>query len=95
MLQAARPGTVFIDSSTIDVTSARPAHELAGAAGMLSLDAPVSGGVGGAEAATLTFMAGGSKDAFDKAKPSSRPWARRSCTAARPVPAKPPRSATT
>ena len=36
---------------------------------MLSLDAPVSGGVGGAEAATLTFMAGGSKAAFDKAKP--------------------------
>ena len=36
---------------------------------MLSLDAPVSGGVGGAEAATLTFMAGGSKEAFDKAKP--------------------------
>jgi 3-hydroxyisobutyrate dehydrogenase len=60
---------VFIDSSTIDVASARRAHDLAKAAGMLSLDAPVSGGVGGAEAATLTFMAGGSKDAFDKAKP--------------------------
>ena len=36
---------------------------------MLSLDAPVSGGVGGAEAATLTFMCGGSKEAFEKAKP--------------------------
>ena len=69
VLQAAGKGTVFIDSSTIDVGSARRAHDLAKAAGMLSLDAPVSGGVGGAEAATLTFMAGGSKDAFEKAKP--------------------------
>ena len=69
VLQAAKPGTLFIDSSTIDVTSARAAHELAGGAKMLSLDAPVSGGVGGAEAATLTFMCGGSKEAFDKAKP--------------------------
>src|SRR5262249_45196932 len=64
VLQAAAKGTVFVDSSTIDVASARRAHDLAKAAGMLSLDAPVSGGVGGAEAATLTFMAGGSKDAF-------------------------------
>jgi 3-hydroxyisobutyrate dehydrogenase len=67
-LKAARPGTLFIDSSTIDVASARKAHQLAADAKMLSLDAPVSGGVGGAEAATLTFMCGGSKDAFDKAK---------------------------
>ncbi len=69
MLQAAKPGTLFIDSSTIDVASARGAHKLAGDAKMLSLDAPVSGGVGGAEAATLTFMCGGSKDAFETAKP--------------------------
>jgi 3-hydroxyisobutyrate dehydrogenase len=69
MLKAAKPGTLFIDSSTIDVQSARKAHELAREGKMLSLDAPVSGGVGGAEAATLTFMCGGSKDAFDKAKP--------------------------
>jgi 3-hydroxyisobutyrate dehydrogenase len=69
VLKAAKPGTLFVDSSTIDVASARAAHKLAGAAGMLSLDAPVSGGVGGAEAATLTFMCGGSADAFDKAKP--------------------------
>ena len=67
-LKAARPGTLFIDSSTIDVASARKAHQMAADAKMLSLDAPVSGGVGGAEAATLTFMCGGSKDAFDKAK---------------------------
>jgi 3-hydroxyisobutyrate dehydrogenase len=69
VLKAAKPGTVFIDSSTIDVTSARRAHELAAEAGMLSIDAPVSGGVGGAEAATLTFMCGGTKEAFEKARP--------------------------
>jgi len=69
LLKAAAPGTLIIDSSTIDVASARAAHKLAGEAGMLSLDAPVSGGVGGAEAGTLTFMAGGTKAAFDKAKP--------------------------
>ena len=68
-VKAAKPGTLFIDSSTIDVGSARKAHHMAAEAKMLSLDAPVSGGVGGAEAATLTFMCGGSKEAFDKAKP--------------------------
>jgi len=69
MLKAAAPGTLFIDSSTIDVASARAAHEAAAAAGMESLDAPVSGGVGGATAATLTFMAGGTEDAFARALP--------------------------
>ena len=69
VLNAAKPGTLFIDSSTIDVGSARKAHQMTAEAKMLSLDAPVSGGVGGAEAATLTFMCGGSKEAFDKAKP--------------------------
>ncbi len=69
VLEAAPKGAVFVDCSTIDVASARAAHELATKAGMLSLDSPVSGGVGGAEAATLTLMIGGSKAAFDKAKP--------------------------
>ncbi|KAB2847017.1 MAG: NAD-binding protein, partial [Hyphomicrobiaceae bacterium] len=68
-LKAAAKGTLFVDCSTIDVASARAAHELAKSAGMLSLDAPVSGGVAGAEAATLTLMIGGSKAAFDRAKP--------------------------
>ena len=68
-LGAAKPGTLFIDSSTIDVDSARAAHARAVEKGMLGLDAPVSGGVGGAEAGTLTFMAGGSAEAFSKAKP--------------------------
>ena len=69
ILAAAKPGTLLIDSSTIDVASARAAHKLAADASMLSLDAPVSGGVGGAEAGTLTFMCGGTAAAFDKAKP--------------------------
>ncbi len=45
------------------------AHEAAAQAGLPSVDAPVSGGVGGAEAGTLTFMAGGSPDAFARAQP--------------------------
>jgi 3-hydroxyisobutyrate dehydrogenase len=77
VLTAAKPGTLFIDSSTIDVTSARAAHRLASQAGMASLDAPVSGGVSGAEAATLTFMAGGAEAAFAAAKPILESMGRR------------------
>jgi 3-hydroxyisobutyrate dehydrogenase len=62
-------GALMIDCSTIDVDSARQAHALAGTASLLSVDAPVSGGVGGAKAATLTFMAGGEDKAFAAAKP--------------------------
>ncbi|WP_311028078.1 3-hydroxyisobutyrate dehydrogenase [Mesorhizobium koreense] len=69
--------TLFIDSSTIDVGSARQAHAIAAKHGMLSVDAPVSGGVGGATAGTLTFMAGGSKEAFAKAEPILQPMAGR------------------
>ena len=69
ILQAAKPGVLFIDSSTIDVASARAAHGLAEKAGMASLDAPVSGGVGGAAAGTLTFMVGGHEAEFARAKP--------------------------
>ena len=69
ILPAARKGALFIDSSTIDVESARRAHQAAAAAGMASLDAPVSGGVGGAAAGTLTFMAGGEAAAFAAGKP--------------------------
>ena len=65
----ARQGTLFIDCSTIDVTSARQAHKLAASYGIATLDAPVSGGVGGAKAATLTFMVGGSHAAFARGKP--------------------------
>ncbi|MGL5114264.1 MAG: NAD(P)-binding domain-containing protein, partial [Beijerinckiaceae bacterium] len=59
LLPEARPGALFIDCSTIDVDSARAVHAMAAGAGQLSLDAPVSGGTGGAKAGTLTFMAGG------------------------------------
>lgn len=69
VLDKAEKGTLFIDCSTIDVESAREAHRLAGEAGQRSVDAPVSGGVGGAEAGTLTFMAGGSGEAFAAAEP--------------------------
>jgi 3-hydroxyisobutyrate dehydrogenase len=66
---AARPGALLIDSSTIDVESARAVHAIAAKAQLKSLDAPVSGGTGGAKAATLTFMAGGEADAFAQARP--------------------------
>jgi 3-hydroxyisobutyrate dehydrogenase len=69
LASVAKAGTLLIDCSTIDVESARKAHELADHAGCLSLDAPVSGGTGGAAAGTLTFMAGGSDGAFARAKP--------------------------
>jgi 3-hydroxyisobutyrate dehydrogenase len=69
LLAAARPGTIFIDSSTIAVDDARTAHELAIAAGHRSLDAPVSGGVVGADAGTLAFMVGGSDADFAETLP--------------------------
>ena len=69
VIETAAPGTLLIDSSTIDVASARAVEEAAQAKGLGMVDAPVSGGVGGAEAGTLTFMVGGSDDAFGRAKP--------------------------
>jgi 3-hydroxyisobutyrate dehydrogenase len=64
VIGAVKPGTLLIDCSTIDVGSARAAHELAAKAGLACLDAPVSGGTGGAAAGTLTFMVGGTEEAF-------------------------------
>jgi 3-hydroxyisobutyrate dehydrogenase len=69
VLPSVRSGALLIDCSTIDVDSARQAHALAAKSSLLSVDAPVSGGVGGAKAATLTFMAGGDTKAFAAAKP--------------------------
>ena len=69
IVAAAKPGTLLIDSSTIDVESARAVAEDAEMQGLEMLDAPVSGGVGGAQAATLTFMVGGPETAFAKAQP--------------------------
>lgn len=62
-------GAVLLDCSTVDVESARAVAEQAGAAGVLAMDAPVSGGVGGAAGGTLTFMAGGSEQAFNIVAP--------------------------
>jgi 3-hydroxyisobutyrate dehydrogenase len=67
-LSVAAKGTLFVECSTIDVQTARAAHAAAKAAGMASLDAPVSGGVGGAAAGTLTFMVGGEDEAFTRAQ---------------------------
>ncbi len=64
----AKPGTLFIDCSTIDVASARDVISQAEARGFEMIDAPVSGGVGGAAAGTLTFMCGGTADAYARAK---------------------------
>ncbi|MDR7171353.1 3-hydroxyisobutyrate dehydrogenase [Nocardia kruczakiae] len=69
VLPSAKPGTLFIDCSTIDVADAKRAAEVAVAAGHRALDAPVSGGVGGATAGTLTFMVGGAAEDFAAAQP--------------------------
>jgi 3-hydroxyisobutyrate dehydrogenase len=69
VIASAKPGTLLIDCSTIDVASARAVGAAALAAGMPMVDAPVSGGTAGAAAGTLTFMVGGPDDAFAAAKP--------------------------
>tara|TARA_R110002124_G_scaffold205656_3_gene372131 strand:+ start:17306 stop:18178 length:873 start_codon:yes stop_codon:yes gene_type:complete len=69
IVPAMRAGSVFVDCSTVDVDSARAVAETADKADVLPMDAPVSGGVGGAQGGTLTFMVGGSDAAFNKAAP--------------------------
>src|SRR5690349_8673586 len=69
VVPAMTEGALIIDCSTIDVESAKQAHALAAKHGMASIDAPVSGGTGGAKGATLTFMCGGEDKAFAAAKP--------------------------
>ena len=69
ILPSVAKGALLIDCSTIDVESAVAAHGLAAKTGVASVDAPVSGGVGGAQGATLTFMCGGDDKAFAAAKP--------------------------
>src|SRR6476660_2593380 len=68
IIENANAGTLLIDCSTIDVETARAVASAADAKGLLMLDAPVSGGVGGATAGTLTFMVGGSAQAFTRAE---------------------------
>ncbi|WP_288928447.1 3-hydroxyisobutyrate dehydrogenase [uncultured Maritimibacter sp.] len=69
IVPAMEKGALFADCSTVDVESARAVADQAMAAGLLAIDAPVSGGITGAANGTLTFMAGGSEEAFDKVKP--------------------------
>ena len=65
----AAPGAILIDCSTIDVATAKRVAEAAAARGLAAVDAPVSGGIGAATAGTLTFMVGGSAEAFARAQP--------------------------
>nr|WP_299776659.1 3-hydroxyisobutyrate dehydrogenase [uncultured Roseobacter sp.] len=69
VLPAMQQGALLLDCSTVDVESARAVAEQAGGSGQLFVDAPVSGGIGGAAGGTLTFMAGGTEQAFAKAQP--------------------------
>jgi 3-hydroxyisobutyrate dehydrogenase len=69
VLASAAPGTLLIDCSTVDVETARAVAAAAKVNELEMLDAPVSGGVAGAQAATLTFMVGGGDKAFEHAKP--------------------------
>ena len=69
VLDAAAQGALLIDCSTIDVDSARVVAAIAAERGFAMIDAPVSGGTGGAEAGTLTFMVGGEADAVERARP--------------------------
>ena len=69
VIAKAGKGALLIDCSTIDVATARAVHEAAAKAGQAMLDAPVSGGVAGAAAASLTFMVGGTEAAFDRGRP--------------------------
>ncbi|MDF0545759.1 3-hydroxyisobutyrate dehydrogenase [Sphingobium sp. H39-3-25] len=69
VFDAAKPGTLFLDCSTIDVATARRVTDAAMARGFAMVDAPVSGGIAAANGGTLTFMVGGTDDAFAAAKP--------------------------
>ena len=69
VFDAAGTGTILIDCSTIDVTTAREVAASAAARGLAMVDAPVSGGIAAADAGTLTFMVGGKADAFERARP--------------------------
>lgn len=69
LIAAAAKGTIMMDCSTIDVDSARDVLSAASAAGMRMVDAPVSGGVAAAATGSLTFMVGGTEDAFAASAP--------------------------
>ena len=84
LLAVAEPGTLFLDCSTIAVDDAREVHRKVAEAGHRGLDAPVSGGVVGAEAGTLTFMVGGSDTDFAEAEPILQAMGKRIVHCGRP-----------
>jgi len=69
VLPVMQQGASFLDCSTVDVDSSRAVADLASQSGLLALDAPVSGGITGAAAGTLTFMVGGPVKAFERVRP--------------------------
>ena len=69
ILEKIAPGTLVIDSSTIAAATSRKVADAAAAKGIAMIDAPVSGGTGGAIAGTLTFMVGGEADDLERARP--------------------------
>lgn len=75
IIALASPDAVLIDSSTIDIASAQALHEAALAKGVAFVDAPVSGGISGAAAGTLTFMVGGTPENVERAKAFIEPMA--------------------
>ncbi len=88
-------GALVIDSSTIAAATSQKVAKAAEAQGIDFIDAPVSGGTGGAIAGTLTFMVGGSTARWNAPAPCWKKWAPTSSTPAAWAPARPPRSATT
>ncbi|WP_296521512.1 NAD(P)-binding domain-containing protein [Rhodoplanes sp.] len=95
VLAHAAPGTLVIDSSTIDLDSARKAHAMAAERGCRSVDAPVSGGTGGATAATLTSCAAARRRRSRGPRRCWPRWAKESSIAAQPETARRQKSATT
>jgi 3-hydroxyisobutyrate dehydrogenase len=75
VMPAAKPGALFIDTSTISVDDARTINGQATERGLAQIDAPVSGGVKGATAGTLAFMVGGDDAAVERARPVLEPMA--------------------
>ena len=95
LLEQIAAGALVIDSSTIAAATSRKVAEAAAKRGIAVIDAPVSGGTGGAIAGTLTFMVGGAEADLERAGRCSRRWAPTSSTPVPRAPARPPRSATT
>ena len=94
VLPAMSAGAVFLDCSTVDVDSARAVAAMAAEAKVIPLDAPVSGGIGGASAGTLTFMVGGSEAGFEKQNLSLILWDKRRSIAVPPEMVRPQKSVT-